>query len=430
VNQLKRVGIYGGGFHFVILSITQPFFALYAAELGVSTALIGIMLTLRAVLPLVIAMPIGQLIDRIGAPQLLRLGNLITVISLCLMVWSPNLWVLALSQLLIGAGTMIVASSLQVVVSEGDKAERERNIIRYSTWSSGGSMIGPLVGGGIITAVSSMSVLGWSGTAVIGYRAAFLLALVSSVIFGIIIRYASRNIEKKSWFGPEVREVIQPKEIADSYLQGIHLIKHPGVQFGLMATFLIHFIQTIWTGFFPLYLDSLGYSAVIISVLVSIRGLAGLTSRSFLGQLTKRWAHKRILIIAGCIATICLICLPLFGWNMLLIGLISFVLGSAVGVNMPISTIIMVDDDLEGERGKVMGLRLLVNRSSQIAAPILFGVIGQLLGLSVAFISGGAGMLVSLLGFSLYNRSRSVKMEKNKVNALLKGDSVPGNTGV
>ena len=48
------------------MAVTQPFFALYASEVGASTALIGFMVTLKAFLPMFIAMPSGQLIDRIG----------------------------------------------------------------------------------------------------------------------------------------------------------------------------------------------------------------------------------------------------------------------------------------------------------------------------------------------------------------------------
>lgn len=423
-SPLKKSGIVGGGIHFGINSLTQPFFALYAAELGASTAMVGVMITFRAMLPLLIAMPSGQLIDRLGAPHMLRLGNMTTILSLILMVWSPNLFILALSQFLMGAGTMVMVSSLQVIVSEGDRAERERDITRYSAWCSAGSMVGPLVGGAIITAVAVVHGPGWWGTAALmGYKAAFALSAILAIGFAFWFHIASRQKEKKSWFGKEFKEVMRPREMADSYLKGAHLLKHPGVQFGLAGTFLIHFIQSIWMGFFPLYLDSLGYSAFLISILVSIRGLAGLISRTFLGQLIKRFSHHSILISAGCLAALCLISLPVMDWHVAMIAVVSFILGSAVGVNMPVSTMIMVDDDLASERGKVMGLRLLANRSSQIAAPMLFGVVGQWLGLALAFYTGGGVLLASMLGFSLYHRLRSAK-------ALPKGEGVSSQSGV
>lgn len=403
---MKRTSIFGGGLHFGINTLTQPFLALYAAELGASTGSIGIMLTMKAVIPLFIAMPSGQLIDRLGAAYMLRYGNILTIASLALMVWSPTLFFLTLSQLLMGAGSMIVTSSLQVIVSEGEKLERERNISSYSAWCSAGTMLGPLIGGGIITLIATLPINHETNNALLGYRAAFLVALIFSVAFGIMFYWVSRHIPKSASFKGEVKAVIQPKEIADSYLQGAYLLKHPGVQFGLVGTFLIHFIQSIWVGFFPLFLDTLGYSAMLISILVSIRGLAGMLSRLFVGQMIKCWTYQAILITAGCVAAISLIALPILDWNIVTIALVSFVLGSAVGINMPVSTMIMVDEDSMEGRGKVMGLRLLTNRSSQIAAPLIFGFFGEFIGLTWAFYTSGGLLFVSLLGFGLYRKNK------------------------
>ncbi len=405
---MKRLGIVGGGIYFVIVSITQPFFSLYASELGASTALIGILITLRSFLPLFIAMPSGQLIDRYGAPYMLRIGSAITVVSLVMMVGSANLWVLGFSQVIIGVGTLIMASSLQVIVSEGEKKERDLNITRYSAWSSAGTMAGPLVGGAIVSITTSLSLFGMTGSAseIIGYRMTFVFSLVLAIVFWLFVIWFSRDKVSKSLNRKALKEVLAPKEIADSYLKGAGLMRHPGVQFGLVGTFLIHFLQAIWGGFFPLYLDSLGYGAMAISILVSLRGAASLISRTFLGFIMKILTQERILLMAGCIAALCLGGLPLVDWNLVLIGIITFVLGSATGINMPVSTMIMVNDTLPDERGKLMGLRLLANRLSQIVGPLLFGVVGQGIGLAAAFYAGGGVLLATIVGFGAYNRSR------------------------
>lgn len=402
---MKQLGVVGGGVHFGIVSITQPFFALYAAEMGASTAMIGLMITLKAFLPLFIAMPSGQLIDRLGALTMVKIGGGITVLSLALMVWSPTLWVLAFSQLLIGAGTLLMASSLQVIVSEGGKAEREKNITRYSAWSSAGSMIGPLAGGALVSLTASVSLWGVSGST-LGYRTAFIFSLILAAAFLLAFMRIGRKRQRERLTLTEVKQMLGPGEMLGSYMNGMSLTRLRGVQFGLAGTFLIHYLQSIWMSFFPLYLDSLGYSAWIISVLVSVRGLASLLSRSFLPALTKRLAHERILIGAGCIAALSVIGLPALHWHIVLIGLISFVLGCAVGVNMPVSTMIMVNDTRQDERGKVMGLRLLTNRVSQIAAPAMFGVAGEALGLTAAFYTGGIVLFAAMLGFGAYSRMK------------------------
>ena len=67
---------------------------------------------------------------------------------------------------------------------------------------------------------------------------------------------------------------------------------------------------------------------------------------------------------------------------------------------LPVSIMIMVDAVGEGERGKLMGLRLLANRFSQVLSPAMFGVLGQFFGLTAAFYSGGAVLVATVLGFS------------------------------
>jgi hypothetical protein len=51
-----------------------------------------------------------------------------------------------------------------------------------------------------------------------------------------------------------------------------------------------------------------------------------------------------------------------------------------------------------------MGLRLLSNRFSQILSPMMFGILGQTLGLTAAFYSGGSLLVFTLLGFTVYAR--------------------------
>ena len=104
---MKKLAIVGGGIQFFIMAVTQPFFALYASELGASTALIGFMVTLKAFLPMFIAMPSGQLIDRIGPEKVLKFGCFTTSVSLIAMVFSPNLMVLSMSQIVSGASTLL-----------------------------------------------------------------------------------------------------------------------------------------------------------------------------------------------------------------------------------------------------------------------------------------------------------------------------------
>ncbi|MEI4487894.1 MFS transporter [Frigidibacter sp. MR17.14] len=130
--------------------MAQPYFPLYTDELGASTALIGQMVTLKAALPLVIAMPLGQRIDAIGPMRMLQAGSLFLMATIGLTVFFAATPLQAMSQALMGAAIIIMASSFQVLVSEGAGPKRNEAITRCAMWMSGGSTIGRLIGGAIV----------------------------------------------------------------------------------------------------------------------------------------------------------------------------------------------------------------------------------------------------------------------------------------
>ncbi|MBP1156416.1 MULTISPECIES: MFS transporter [unclassified Paenibacillus] len=394
----RKFAIYGGGFFFTITGMAQPFFTLYAQELGASMAAIGFMVTLRSLLPIFIAMPVGQLIDLIGAIKMLKIGSVFLILSLFTNMIATDLYMLAISQLFMGASIIIMASSLQVMVSEGSKNERNENIKKYSMWMSCGGMLGPLIGGALTSLFASK---------LLGYKVTFGAACAISVMFLIFLLLIAKGYRKSSEGSKQAaKEMLKFKGIMDSYMSGIHLTKSRAVQFGLIGTFLIMYIQVLFSSFMPIYLDEKGYTTLLISIIISAQSLAGMMSRFALGWIMKRTHLERILLFAGLIASVCLIFTPVAVLHTTGIIVLVMIMGSAVGINLPVSMMIMVNDTEEADRGKLMGLRLLMNRFSQIISPAMFGVLGQSLGLTVAFYTGGAFLIATILGFSLYSSAK------------------------
>ncbi len=392
-ERYRRFGILGGGVFFSITGLAQPFFTLYAQELGASTVAIGLLVTLRAIAPIVIAMPAGQLIDTIGPMRMLGYGMMLLVLSLALTALAWDAWFLILSQLFLGASIIICASALQVLVSTGDPATRNAAINRYSMWMSGGSVIGPLLGGLVVSAF---------GDSVLGHRAAFAAAAFVGAAFLVALLALSRRYPHPTpgEGSPRARDVFSVSGIVESYRWGFGLTSHRSVQFGLSATFIIMYIQSFYSSFLPLLLDHLGYSTMLISLVLVAQGLAAMGSRFVLGGVMKRLSLPTILTAAGFVASLCLLLTPLAGPSAAAVVIVVSIMGAAVGLNLPVSLMIMVDAVGESERGKLMGLRLLVNRFAQILSPAMFGAVGGAFGLTAAFSGGGVFLLGAMCGFS------------------------------
>lgn len=389
-DRFALFGIFGGFAFFAITALAQPFFALYAAELGASTFAIGAMVTLKALFPLFIAMPAGQLIDTLGPVRMLQAGSVLLLAGLVCMVLATGLWLLALSQVLLGGAIVIMASAFQVLVAKGSRESRNEAIKRYSMWMSAGSMVGPLIGGVIASTQADPAE---------GYQLAFITSTVATLVFMLVLTAVARRYPHPDPQAAEIRtrDVFRLSGITGSYRSGMHLAHLPPVQFGLTATFLIMFIQALYMSFLPLYLAENGFSTMLIAVTVSLKGLAGMLSRYGLNLLTRRFRQESILMGAGLISALCVLVTPLAVGSPVTMLLLAAVLGGAVGVNLPVSIMVMVDAVGDSQRGKLMGLRLLSNRVSQIVSPLTFGLVGSAFGLTAAFWSAG-GLLVAVLG--------------------------------
>ena len=413
-DRFSGFGVFGGFVFFTIVGLANPFFTLYAAELGASTFAIGAMVTLRAVLPIFIALPSGQLIDSIGPVRMLQIGSVALLASMLCTVLANGLVFLSLSQVFLGAAIIIMASSFQVLVARGgDRAARNDAIKRYSMWMSAGGMVGPVLGGLVVTAVASP---------LEGYRMAFVLSSVATLVLMGGLAWLARFFPHPKLDEIEIRprDVMTLRGVKQSYRSGISLAHHRAVQFGLTATFLIMYIQSLYISFLPLYLSHNDYATMLISSAIALKGLAGMLARFLLGFLMVRFALETILTTAGVIAAACVVMTPLaVGDPVLMLALVAL-MGAAVGVNLPVSIMIMVDAIGEGQRGKLMGLRLLVNRFAQILSPVMFGLLGQMIGLGAAFLSGGALLVGVLAGFSVYVRRSGAGTQADDLHAPAK----------
>lgn len=389
----RRLGILGGGVFFSIIGLAQPFFTLFAQELGASTLTIGLLVTLRAVAPLLIALPSGQLIDTIGPSRMLTYGMIALIASLTVTAIAADVTMLVLSQILLGASIVICASSLQVLVSAGDPASRNEAINRYSMWMSAGSVIGPVLGGLVVSAF---------GDSLAGHRAAFAVSAIAGAAFLVLLLIVGRSVAvpARGDGAPRARDVFSVAGIVDSYRWGFGLTSHRSVQFGLSATFIIMYMQSFYSSFLPLLLDHLGYTTMAIAIVLAAHGLASVASRFVLGWVMKRVSLTTILTTAGFVASTCMLLTPFAGPYAAAVLIVVSIMGAAVGLNLPVSLMIMVDAVGENERGKLMSLRLLVNRFAQILSPAMFGAVGGAFGLSAAFSGGGVFLLATMFGFS------------------------------
>ena len=200
------------------------------------------------------------------------------------------------------------------------------------------------------------------------------------------------------------------------------MIAIPAVALVVAVTFMRQTGSGIQLSFYPVWLKQIGVNAADIGFMVGCSHILSASTSLLVGALT-RWiaAHWLMVItIALSIATIAVtpalgadyVTLPGAGRvYVILLGVICL-RGLAQGLNMPLMMSIGMQAVSGHEQGKIVALRITVNRLTSAAIPLIMGAIAQWLNLRISFyVVGGIGLgglaLVSLrmarsLSFTLW----------------------------
>jgi len=151
---------------FSMLYVLVP---LMSVDLGASPVMVGSLVSSGHVLPLLLAMRLGRLVDRIGGRRVLTFGAVGTMLMPLAVVLAPSLPALAVTQFVSGLFNVCLAvASQSLVASLGDERTHERNFAWYMTFLSVGQLGGPIAAGVIVDTH--------------GYQVAFGSLIVTSAI--------------------------------------------------------------------------------------------------------------------------------------------------------------------------------------------------------------------------------------------------------
>jgi FSR family fosmidomycin resistance protein-like MFS transporter len=153
--------------------VLPPLFLLMNADLGVSFAKLGLIVTLINLSGAIVQIPVGFLVDRIGAKALLIAGLLIKTFALGAMAFTDSYAMLLILAVLAGFGHSVFhPADYAILMSSVDESRIGRAFSIHTASGNAGSAIAPLL---IIMIATQW---GWRG------------ALISIAIFGAITALA------------------------------------------------------------------------------------------------------------------------------------------------------------------------------------------------------------------------------------------------
>lgn len=341
--------------------------SLYALSLHASEFTIGILIALFALFPMLFAVPLGRVVDRIGLQKPMRIGGVLMATGCAIPSFVSGLGVLYFSVLLIGSGFLAIHIAVQHAVgSLSDTAARGRNFSWLALGYSTSSFIGPIVAGYVIEHTRH----GIAYAVCTGFVLAALLLLASRELRSLQARHAAASAAHDAAQAGKgsIVDLLRHRELRRVYLVSICLAS---------AWDLFMFVM-------PIHGTNMGLSASSIGLILGCFSAATFAVRLAMHWITRHCSQWQILTTALIFSVLSYLLFPFMQTPASIIA-VTIVLGLALGSSQPNVLALLHEISPAGRAAEAVGLRITIGNASQVALPLAFGAAGATLGLFPVF---------------------------------------------
>lgn len=347
-------------------------YAIRLTEFGASDFMVGLIVGGSTLVSLLLAVPSGYIFDGLnGRRALFIAASALTAVTIAF-AWAPSAMWIGVLMLLQSVLSMWVWLALQTnitYVSGRPFAARHLNL--FSLGWGVGMAIGPAVVAWIYD--------GW------GFEqmtvVCFALTLLGTLLVPLTpnVNAVRRSYQEDGQDQPEERL---------SFWASLRLsLQDPVIVPVMVCSFVNLYVFSLRTSFYPVFLERMGLTLSTVGMLLSVIGTASLAIRVVLPWGVQRFGNVRLLIWSTWITIIGMVLVPVSPHAAIQLGA-AVMIGIGLGSSPAISVNILAASR-EAAPGVAMGLRMLANRTGQVAQPLVFGGLAGLIGLAWAFPASG-----------------------------------------
>lgn len=332
---------------------------LMALREGYSAAAVGVLLALFALAQVVLALPAGRYTERHGLQRPFVLASVVaTAGGLCSVAW-PHFAVLCMTAITSGAAVCLAMIALQRHV--GHMAQDATELRQVFSWVAVGpsisNFLGPFLAGLLIDAS--------------GFRSAYLLmALLPSLAWWWVRRVPEHA-------APDTGEAPRRQSSWD-------LLRDKPFRDLMLMNWLLASCWDVHTFLVPVLGHERGLSATVIGSILGAFALAATAIRLVMPWLASR-LHEGTVIGFAMVSTALLFAFYPLVHTAWLMGLLSVLLGLALGSVQPMVMSTLHQITPKHRHGDALGLRSMAINGSSVVMPLLFGSAGVLVGVSGVF---------------------------------------------
>lgn len=370
----------------VAFNASRVVVSLFALSLKASTVTLGILMSLYALLPMLLAIHAGKRIDEIGPRKPMTAGSLMVVAGTLLPAVWPGIAALYLSCALIGVGFMLVQVAMQLLIGQiSTDGTRLRNYTLQALGFSFSGTLGPVMMGYVIEHA--------------GYRPAFFV-LVAVAAAGLVGLYFMRG-RLPARGGRAARGAI----VDGTRNSTLGLLAHPELRAVFIASAVLSAAWDLHAFLIPIQGTRVGLSPSSVGWVLGAFAIATFAIRVAMPLVSRRLSEWKVIRVALLVGAVAYLLYP-FASEFWLMCCLAFLLGLALGSAQPNVMNILHTASPTGRAGEALGLRSAVLNTSQVVWPLTFGVVGTALGMLPIFLSMAGAMGVA----GYYSRGQARKL--------------------
>ena len=334
--------------------------SLSALSMGASPLAVGVMMSLFAALPMLLGVPSGRMVDRIGV----RLPILAAVAALAAAVSLPAIFpaIEALYFAAAGAGTSFMLFHIGVQHAVGEMSSQDARKDNFGWLALGFStsnFIGPTMAGFSIDTF--------------GYRATFCILAALAVASFLVIFLRRHGLAHT----PAAQR-------HDESRSAWELLRNPDLRRVFFVSGLLASAWDLFVFVMPIYGTSIGLNASTIGLTLGAFAAATFIVRLALPWLSRRMREWRMITVTFCIACVAYGIFPLVR-EVHLLASIAFLLGLGLGATQPSIMSLIYATAPAGRAGEAVGVRTVVLNASHTFLPLMFGGVGAAAGMFPVF---------------------------------------------
>jgi multidrug resistance protein len=346
--------------------VVVPVMPVYADELGVTQAGLGLLFAAYALGNIVAAVPFGMLSDKVGRRPFLVFGMFAMAGAFVLYAYSTTYIGLFLSRFLDGvtaaANWTVGLAIIPEIYPEGERGQAMGTVMAVM---GAGSIAGPAIGGILYD--------------LLGLQAPFLLVSLICVVGGVA-----------ALISKDLRELPPPSGEGSNWRMARKVLGYPGMMLILIIVMMGSVSLGVLEPLFPVHLqDTFGLGSTAIGLLFALTVLAYTLASPPVGKYADL-RGKRKAIVVGLVATAIVAPVLTFAGNLALVILLFAVMGVTIAL-FETPTLPYIADLMSGKEGaEVYGTAFgLFNVSwalGYLVGPAAGGFLAQKHGLPTAMI--------------------------------------------